>query len=440
MDRVVRGVTGAIGAALLAAALAGGWAEALSAGEATAWPRADLAGPAEPPTRLAPADNPNAEAMAEMPIAETPHSFGETDNAESSSPTVGSMASPLLTSEPDQDRSLQLEQVAEQADRRTRHGFELAGRGAHFAARAEFLGALGLVAEGLDTQQKTDAHAHALAAALTALKEAEDFLPRESKLEADVDLPGIVAVHTTPVLKDHAGQATPLTALRSYWTFAQEKFAAAAGREVAGSMALHALGKLHGAWAQKKAAPILAPESKAVVFYQAALLVQPRNFLAANDLGVLLAQCGRYDDARAMLEHSISVCPQATGWRNLAVVYRQLGQPSLAEHATTQAARLGQRELARRQTSPTATSDCVRWVDQQAFAQTATNTPNAAVATARPPVAKPPAAGMTPAAAPTRMPIAAWPSTAPPGQDANDLAPTPAAAQRRAWAVPAYQR
>ena len=37
-------------------------------------------------------------------------------------------------------RSEQLEQIARQADRQTQHGFELAGRGAYFAARLEFLG------------------------------------------------------------------------------------------------------------------------------------------------------------------------------------------------------------------------------------------------------------------------------------------------------------
>ena len=104
------------------------------------------------------------------------------------------------------DRSEQLEQVARQADRQTRHGFELAGRGAYFAARSEFIGALRLVAEGLDTEQKTDVHGRALAAALTAMKEAEDFLPGGSRLEADLDLPGIIAAHATPVLKDDAEQ------------------------------------------------------------------------------------------------------------------------------------------------------------------------------------------------------------------------------------------
>ena len=152
-------------------------------------------------------------------------------------------------------------------------------------------------------------HRHALAAALTAMKEAEDFLPGGSRLEADLDLPGIIAAHATPVLKAGAKNVTSMTALNRYFTFAQEQFAAAAGHEVAGSMALHALGKLHTALARKKISLAAAAEPKAMVYYQAALLVYPKNFLSANDLGVLLAQCGDYGDARTMLEYSFALSP-----------------------------------------------------------------------------------------------------------------------------------
>ena len=286
---------------------------------------------------------------------------------------------------------------------------------------------------------------------MTAMKEAEDFLPGESRLEADLDLPALVAAHATPVLKDNAAKMTPLTALRCYHTFAQEQFAAAAGREVAGSMALHALGKLHAALAQKKAMPIVAPESKAMVFYQAALLVYPKNYMAANDLGVLLAQCGRYSDARAMLQRSVALCPQSTGWRNLSVVYRQLGQAALAQRAAAQSEQLRRSELARRQTSPAAGNGPVQWVDPQAFARSSTSAPNSPGAVALPPVRTaglPAEPGRRPTAvanwaAPPPGPTAGmnWPAPVPrPAPDAYGPAPTPAAAQRSAWGAAGYQR
>ncbi len=282
------------------------------------------------------------------------------------------------------ERSEQLEQIARQADRQTQHGFELAGRGAYFAARLEFLGALKMVAEGLDTEQKTDVHGRALTAALTAMKEAEDFLPGGSRLEADADLPRIIAAHATPVLKKESTRVTSMTALKCYFTFAQEQFAVAAGGEVAGSMALHALGKLHDAMAHKKTGPLPAAEPKAMVYFQAAMLAYPKNFMAANDLGVLLARCGNYTAARTMLEHSLSLSPQSATWHNLAVVYGQLGQTMLARQADQQAAALRQAELARRRAAQGTANNSVQWVDPQTFAQASGNAPSTSGVTPQP--------------------------------------------------------
>ena len=60
-------------------------------------------------------------------------------------------------------RSEQLESIARQADQQTRHGLELAGRGAYFAARSELIAALRLVAQGLDADGQTKNHGKSLA-------------------------------------------------------------------------------------------------------------------------------------------------------------------------------------------------------------------------------------------------------------------------------------
>ncbi len=404
-----------------------------------------LAAPAAPSQRLPLSPPPS---LVEMPVAAAVPATAGIAPSNAPAEAVTEKSSPLPTADATEERSLQLEQVARQADQQTRHGFELAERGAYFAARAEFLGALRLLAEGLDAERRTKVHSRALAAALIALKEAEDFLPGGSRAEADVDMPGLIAVHSTPALKNIAEQVSPLAALRCYHTFAQEQFAAAAGREVAGSMALRAMGKLHSAWSQKKGTPIVAPESKAVVFYQAALLVYPKNYMAANDLGVLLAQGGHYADARKLLEYGISVRPQATGWQNLAVVYRQLGQATLAAQAAQQAARLRQSEPIEQPGSSAWANNRVLWIDPQSFAETSGNAAN------------PPGAFPVPAGAPA---LATDPGRASPGgrpattavrpapaagvagglsspDPAAGPAPTPAAAQRMLWGSPAYQR
>jgi tetratricopeptide (TPR) repeat protein len=284
-------------------------------------------------------------------------------------------------------RSRQLESIAQQADHHSRQGFELAERGAYYAARREFTAALRLVAQGLDMERQTDRHNRALALALTAVAEAQDFLPVADRLDGDLNLADIVARHRTPVLKGAADHVSPMEAMKSYFTFAQEQLAQAVEHEVAGSMALHGLGKLHSALAEQETLRTRGTESKAMTFYQAALLVDPRNFMASNDLGVLLARSGCYAEARAALEHSLSVSPQAAGWRNLAQVYRRLGDQERA----TRAERLFQiaerdRAAHKRQTP----AGRVDWVDPQAFAQTFAQTPSAREPLpARPAAAKP---------------------------------------------------
>ncbi|HUT09521.1 MAG TPA: hypothetical protein VMY42_03420 [Thermoguttaceae bacterium] len=276
-----------------------------------------------------------------------------------------------LPSPPAVPRSEPLEQIARQADKKVRDGFELAGRRAYFAARAEFVGALRLIAQGLDAQRRTNAHSGALAAGLTALREAEDFFPAGSRLEADLDLSSIIGGHRTPVLRDtRTEDLTPMLALRSYFTFAQEQLAASAGHEVAGSMALHALGKLHATVATRGNCGVQAAESKAMTFYQAALLVHPPNYMASNDLGVLLARCGNYREAATAMQHSLSIHQQPTGWQNLATVYEQLGQTELARQARLQSTTASRAETSNGQTLRQSLQGDVVWVDPATFSQT----------------------------------------------------------------------
>ncbi|OHB68664.1 MAG: hypothetical protein A2V70_07060 [Planctomycetes bacterium RBG_13_63_9] len=297
----------------------------------------------------------------------------EPDRAEREGPRtlIGPVGTLLPPPDEPTRRSEQLERIARQADRQIHRGFGLASRRAYFAARAEFVRALRLVAQGLDAERRTTTHGRSLAAGLKAIEESEDFIPEGSRLEADLDLGDIIAGHGTPVLKDVDTQRlTPLSALRCYFTFAQEQLAAAAGREVAGSMALHALGKVHGALARHKVGDVVAAEPKAMVFFQAALLVYPGNYMAANDLGVLLANSGEYPEARTMLVRSLSICSQSAGWLNLAVVHEQLGEFELARVAREQFATTRRAEIARWRRLNDASQRRVDWVDSDTFART----------------------------------------------------------------------
>ncbi len=275
---------------------------------------------------------------------------------------------PLPVSRP--MRSEAMEKIAAQADQKIRHGLELADRGAYFAARAECTAALRLIAQGLDNDGNTTLHSQALSAALTAVKEAQDFIPPGGKLEGELDLPPLVASHRTPVLKNvPPQQLQAMRALKQYFTFAQQQLALAAGQEVSASMALGALGKLHAALAGKPNPEIVVPEAKAIVFFQAAILVCPRNYMAANDLGVLLAHSGDYTEARRMLEHSVLLCRCAENLNNLSVVYREVGQPRLADLAAEKAHSAKAAELARQKSANLSAGGMVEWVDPAALAQ-----------------------------------------------------------------------
>jgi tetratricopeptide (TPR) repeat protein len=337
--------------------------------------------PAAPPNHGSVRSEAAASRPAVQPMAVPADSEGVPAEPALLYPTTAPGISPPASSVALPVRSEQLESIARQADQEIRQGFELAGRGAYFAARSEFLAALRLVAQGLDTERQTTMHGKALAAGLTALREAEDFIPRGSMVEANLDIPALAASHVTPVLKiADCTRTTSLAALKSYLTYAQQKFAEAAGREFAGSMALRALGKMHDELAKNQNSEIRAAGPKAVVFYQAALLVAPHNYMAANDLGVLYARAGNLRDAREILEHSAAIGRNATVLNNLAAVYQRLGRNDLAARAKRESLLAIQAERTMRPAVGARAADgSIMWVAPEAFVE---NSPNLAAPTA----------------------------------------------------------
>lgn len=320
--------------------------------------------------------------------------------------TVGRTAAPstALDAVAEHATSPAMSAVVQQAAAHVRQGFDLANRGAHFSARAEFLHAVRVVAQGLDAQQKTGRHSLALAAGMRAVEEADDLVPRGTRLEGDIDVYTATRPHQTRVLKDiKAGELTPQAALQRYYAYAEEQFATAAGGERTAASALYAIGKLHALWASQQMPTVVAAEAKAVVFYQAALLVDPTNAIAANDLAVLLARVGRLEQARALLVRAVQQNPQPAVWHNLSVVHARLGEAELARLARENAMRTsGGVDPANAQAVVAMQS--VKWVDPKTFASSArpaTDLPApAARATATP--AEPAAAQNQPAAKTTR--------------------------------------
>ena len=247
-----------------------------------------------------------------------------------------------------------------QAEQRVAHGFQLAQRGAIYLARAEFTAALKLIAQANDVELGTRAASKAVTASLIALKESSDFV-RQSAGPDDVDLARIVAGHKTQLLKsvDVSDMPPPIAADR-YQVYAQEHLSAAIGHEMVGSMALYGLGRavIVGAGASSKQLEYTGP---AMAFYQAALAVEPRNFRAANELGVLMANHGQLNLAKDMLTRSATLAPNATTWRNLATVHNRMGDSKLAEQLQAEAKEM-------KQAGPNPGAPAVQWVDPATFA------------------------------------------------------------------------
>jgi tetratricopeptide (TPR) repeat protein len=149
-----------------------------------------------------------------------------------------------------------------------------------------------------------------------------------------------------------------------YLTYAQEQLAGAVGDIPQGSAALFGLGKVYSVPAAAHGPKDLTGGAKAVTFYQAALMVDGRNFMAANELGVALVQFGRLPEARAAFLHALSISSQPVVWQNLASLHQIMGENKLAEQArqsATLAANQGGKGV------PALSTFDVHWVDPATF-------------------------------------------------------------------------
>ena len=226
----------------------------------------------------------------------------------------------------------------------------------------EYVAALQMIAQANDAQQSNQYFSTALAAGLAALKESSDFV-RQNPRKPHTDVTAIVGRHRTPILKEAAGKAlTPRAAAERYYTYAQEQLATAAAGETTGAMALFGLGKVAIDPAGNRGSQTIERTAQAMALYQASLLADPRNYRAANELGVLVADSGGLERARDLFLKTVSLSPQTATWRNLAVVHSRLGEKELADAAGAQAAKLEKSGMS-------ASGPAVKWVDPATFSR-----------------------------------------------------------------------
>jgi tetratricopeptide (TPR) repeat protein len=257
-----------------------------------------------------------------------------------------------------------------------------------------------MISQAKDAQQGTPEHSQALAAGLRALREAKDFEPYGTQLEAELDIHVLCASHRTPIAqREDAENLLPRLMMDRYLRYAQLQLAWSVAGEPTGSMALHALGKLNSRLARVEPDNHRLADRYAIAYQQAALLAHNQNYLATHELGVLLAASGHLEESQRLLQDVSRRSPNAIVYQNLAYVQEKLGQPNAAGANRNYAQQL-------RQQGMTGTHG-VRWVAPEEFVQspafpakpptapTASPSPRLAMAPMHP-AARPPQQGPTP--------------------------------------------
>lgn len=281
------------------------------------------------------------------------------------SPTAAMLAdaTPVTTGEPTDAM------VSQRAQEKIRRAYALAQRGAYFAARSELIDALRSIAEAKDQDHAVTRRSAMLASGLRALDEAGDFSPSDAEADAELNIAVIVSSHRTPVGKSpEAAALVPQQLADLYLRYAQKQLGDAVSGEPAGSMALHALGKVYDHLGRLEPERQQLADRRAFALQQAALVARSDNYLAAHELGVLLAESGHFGEAQILLSQVVAREPNPVVLRNLAHVERKLGREQAAVANERQA-----QFYAARTGAPSANG--ISWVPPQALAQTSDGLP-----------------------------------------------------------------
>ncbi len=316
-------------------------------------------GPAEPIAVLLPPQS--IESAPRLPAPPVETRIAQTPPDSTAADIVSEPVTPAIGGLPEQERLfveqvirdcseaapgvLTNTQVNEQAATNIRQANALANRGAHYAARRKLIEALRMVSQVKDAQQRSRQFSTALAAGLRALDEAEDFAPRGTQLEGELELGLIAAAHRTPIARQSAlGQMLPQQMMDRYFRYAQLKLAKSVADEPVGSMALYALGKVTSQMGRMEPQRHRLAHRRAVAFQQAALMSHGQNHMAAHELAVLLAESGQFAAAQELLLKVSTHQPNATVYANLARVQQRLGlteQANIGHALAVQLARQG---------------------------------------------------------------------------------------------------
>ncbi|MFT5299569.1 MAG: tetratricopeptide (TPR) repeat protein [Mariniblastus sp.] len=282
-------------------------------------------------------------------------------------PTASADASKLALVSPNRDEGIApaslppAENVAQQAVHHIEYGKSLARRGATHAASEEFMAALKVIARSNDEMTGGNHFSRSMSQAILAMEEAADFASPNVASQILVEIGSIIESHRSNLITVAEAQfMNPAQAMDKYYSFAQQKLDESGGRNVVTAEAFYCLGKLHTATATQHAVPQNSDIAKAATFHRAALLSDSNHHRSANELGVLLARSGRFDQATALFKQSLRANPAPQTWRNLAQAHQRLGELDLAKMAEVEFRSSSQSRVANSESG-------IQWMRTQQF-------------------------------------------------------------------------
>lgn len=209
-------------------------------------------------------------------------------------------------------------------------------RGAVFSARQTCWKGLEELCQVLDLHDPNGKRVDSLRRALVAMREEEDFYRfSDIQLAKPDTLSNLCFAHETPVIRNLLSQhgeshsnINPLIAAQHYRSYARDQLVQACDHHPWGADLLYALGKAFEkqAWEDRSRSALVHQHAELV--YQAALETNPNQSLAATQLGYILLQLDRPQEAKAVLVRSLQAKPSQAGLQNLAEAYRRLNDPN----------------------------------------------------------------------------------------------------------------
>lgn len=234
-------------------------------------------------------------------------------------------------------------QLPPHIDQRLSRAFDLAQRGATYSANIEFLEVISLCALELDARQGATSHRDALRQGLIALDEADEISGHRIDWSDAADVRMATAGHSTPVLRgDVPPRADAIQAVQLYYSYAEERLAYACQGLPGASLAYYGLARTYVQTGTRYA----HAAGKSAMLQRVALRVAPQNVLAANELGVLLAQHGHLDEAESLFKQCVAGNASPEAWQNLAAVHARKGDLESSRAASAEAGKLAARQQA----------------------------------------------------------------------------------------------